>query len=80
MMTIEDTACTDIAAAAICHLAHATPEHLRLSVTLANVKIAFRTAEGAPHATNGLATAPDKPGLGVTPIREVLGQPIFEFK
>ncbi len=77
-MTIEDTACTDITAAAVAHLAQATPEHLRLSVTIANVKNAFRTAEGAPNAVNGRAAAPGAPGLGVEPILEILGTPIFE--
>jgi cis-L-3-hydroxyproline dehydratase len=79
MMTIEDTACTDITAAAVCHLAQSTPEHLRLSSTLANVKIAFRTATGAPEAINGMARASERPGLGIEPIREVLGAPIFDI-
>lgn len=78
LMTIEDTACTDITAAAVSHLAQATPEHLRLSVTIANVKNAFRTAKGAPLAVNGRTAAPTAPGLGVEPILEVLGTPVFE--
>lgn len=79
MMTIEDTACTDITAAAVCHFAHSTPEKLRLSVTLANVKIAFRTATGGPEATDGYAVTSGKPGLGIEPIPQALGNPIFRF-
>ena len=80
MMTIEDTACTDIGAAAVCHLAHSTPERVRLSVTLANVKTAFRTASGAPEVKEGWARPSDVPGLGIEPIRAVLGEPIFVFE
>ena len=78
-LTIEDTACTDFTAPAVFSLALSTPEQFRLSVTLANVKIAYRTAEGAPEIANGYATPTDRPGLGVTPIPEVLGEPLFSF-
>ncbi|MET4736683.1 L-alanine-DL-glutamate epimerase-like enolase superfamily enzyme [Bradyrhizobium japonicum] len=78
-MTIEDTACTDITAAAISHIALSTPEKLRLSVTLANVKIEFRTANGAPQTVDGSAVVSDRPGLGIDPITELLGRPIFQF-
>lgn len=80
MMTIEDTACTDVTAAAVLSLAHSTPEAFRLSVTLANVKIAFRTAEGAPEAKGGRVAPAGRPGLGVAPIHAVLGEPIFRFE
>ncbi len=76
--TIEDTACTDITAAAVAALAHSTPEALRFSATLANVKLAFRTATGAPFPKNGEAAAGSAPGLGVTPLMKVLGKPLFE--
>lgn len=79
MTTIEDTACTDFTAAAIAHLAQSTPERMRLSVTLANLKVAVRTATGAPQTRNGRAAAPQGPGLGVEPVPDVLGPPIFQF-
>ncbi|MFN0044575.1 MAG: mandelate racemase/muconate lactonizing enzyme family protein [Alphaproteobacteria bacterium] len=78
--TIEDTACTDITAAAVAALAHSTPEALRFSVTLANVKLAFRTATGAPFPKNGEAASLPVPGLGVEPIMKVLGRPLYEVK
>lgn len=76
-MELEDTACTDIGAAAVAHFAHSTPENLRLAATLANVKVKIPTATGAPQANNGIATAPTVPGLGVEPVMDVLGDPIF---
>ncbi len=76
-MTIEDTACTDITACAVAHLAQSTPQHLRMSVTIANMKTAFRTASGGAVAVNGKTQAPEGPGLGMEPIMDVIGQPLF---
>ncbi len=76
-MTIEDTAATDVTSAAVMHLAHSTPPELRLSVTISNVKLAYPTADGAPRAENGRAAAATGPGLGVEPLMDVLGEPIF---
>lgn len=77
MMTIEDTACTDITAAAIMALAQSTPAHLRFSVTLATVKTEFATANGSPIIENGIAHFDPGQGLGVSPIMEVWGDPLF---
>ena len=49
-------------------------------IHIANVKIAFRTANGAPQAKDGKAQASTKPGLGVEPIMKVLGKPLYEVK
>jgi L-alanine-DL-glutamate epimerase-like enolase superfamily enzyme len=76
-ITIEDTAATDVTSAAIMHLAHSTPPEMRLSVTIANVKLAHPTADGAPRAKDGRAAAPTGAGLGVEPLMDVLGDPIF---
>jgi len=72
-MTIEDTACTDIGAAAVSHLAQSTPVELRQSVTLASVKVQTRTAHGGPDVSQGKSRASDKPGLGIEPIEELFG-------
>lgn len=77
MMTIEDTACTDITASAIMALAQSTPAYLRFSVTLATVKTEFATATGSPVIENGVAHFDPKIGLGMEPITEVLGDPVF---
>lgn len=76
-MTIEDTACTDITASAVAHFAQSTPAHLRMSVTIATLKTAFRTASGGAVGVNGKTFAPDAPGLGLEPIHEILGEPLF---
>jgi L-alanine-DL-glutamate epimerase-like enolase superfamily enzyme len=77
-MTIEDTASTDITAAAVIALAHATPPELRFSCGLSALKLAWRTAEGMPYGKTGsTCTAPTKPGLGIEPIAKVLGKPLY---
>jgi len=79
-MTIEDTASTDIAAAAIVSLAQATPPELRFNCALSALKLAFRTAEGVPYGKAGTCAAPSTPGLGIQPIMKVLGKPVYEVK
>lgn len=76
-MTIEDTAGTDIAAAAVVHLAQSTPENVRIAAGLSTMKLAFRTAKHATLAERGYVSAPSRPGLGIEPILDVLGRPIF---
>ena len=76
-MTIEDSWGGDIATAAIAHLAHSTPEAFRFSATDFNSYVTKRTAEGAPRRQAGRMAAPDRPGLGVTPIFEALGTPVL---
>lgn len=76
-MTIEDTAATDIGVASIIALAHATPVELRFSATLSHVKLAHATAEGSPVVANGEAAASMAPGLGIEPLMDVLGEPLF---
>ena len=36
-----------------------------------------RTAEGAPQRQNGRMAASTAPGLGVQPIAEALGEPVY---
>jgi L-alanine-DL-glutamate epimerase-like enolase superfamily enzyme len=76
-MTIEDTAGSDISAAAVSHLALSTPERFRLSVTLANLKSDMRLAKNSPRAVDGATRVSDEPGLGVEPDPSLLGDPIF---
>lgn len=74
-MTIEDTWGGDIVTATIAHLARSTPDRFCLSATDFNSYGTVDIAEGAPRRINGTMTAPDVPGLGVTPDFEVLGEP-----
>ena len=76
-MTIEDTWGGDIVTAAIAHLARSTPREFCFSATDFNSYGTRSIAEGAPTRVDGRMTAPDRPGLGVTPRFDVLGQPVL---
>ncbi|QFR34438.1 cis-3-hydroxy-L-proline dehydratase [Ancylobacter sp. TS-1] len=74
-MTIEDTWGGDIVTATIAHLARSTPEEFSFSATDFNSYGTVDIATGAPKRENGFMTASDAPGLGITPIFDVLGDP-----
>lgn len=78
-MTLEDSWGGDIATAAIAHLAHSTPEELRFTSTDFNSYVTVSTAKGAPQREHGFMQASTAPGLGVTPIAEVLGPRVVEI-
>jgi len=78
-MTIEDAWGSDVATAAIAHLAHSTPPELLLSTTDFNSYVTVSTADGAPCRTNGRMKASAEPGLGVTPRMEAIGAPVLEI-
>lgn len=76
-MTIEDTWGGDITTAAISHLAHSTPERFLFSSTDFNSYVTVPFAKGAPQRVGGRLAASREPGLGVTPMMEVLGEAVF---
>jgi len=76
-MTIEDTWGGDITTAAIAHLARSTPEAFCFSATDFNSYVTARIATGAPERVAGRMTASDRPGLGIDPIIDVLGDPLL---
>lgn len=78
-MTIEDSWGGDIITAAIAHLAHSTPEAYRFSSTDFNSYVTVSNASGAPQRTDGTMQASNQPGLGIEPIREVLGAPVAKY-
>lgn len=78
-MTIEDTWGGDIVTATIAHLAASTPEEFSFSATDFNSYGTVNIAEGAPKRIDGFMSASDAPGLGIEPIREVLGAPVFVY-
>jgi cis-L-3-hydroxyproline dehydratase len=71
-MTIEDTWGGDIVTATIAALARSTPESFCFSATDFNSYVTREIADGAPKRFNGMMTAPDVPGLGITPKAELL--------
>jgi L-alanine-DL-glutamate epimerase-like enolase superfamily enzyme len=76
-MTIEDSWGGDIVTAALAHLAHSTPPELLLSATDFNSYVGVEIAAGAPRRTDGRLAAPQRPGLGIAPHADVLGEPVF---
>jgi len=76
-LTIEDAWGGDIITAAIAHLAHSTPPPLLFTATDFNSYVTVSNATGAPQRQNGRMAAPLKPGLGVEPRWDVLGQPVI---
>lgn len=75
-MTLEDSWGGDIVTAAIAHLAHSTPPAFLFTATDFNSYVTVRIAEGSPQRSHGRLAAPQRPGLGITPIEEVLGKPL----
>ena len=76
-MTLEDTWGGDIITAAIAHVAHSTPEAFRFTATDFNSYVTKSIADGAPKRENGFMKAADKPGLGIEPKPEVLGDAVL---
>ena len=78
-MNVEDTWGSDIATTAISHLAHSTPPRYLLMSTDFNSYLTKDTADGAPKRVDGRMSAPNRPGLGIEPKLDVLGEPLFEI-
>jgi len=74
-MTIEDTWGGDIVTTAIAHLAQSTPEAFCFSATDFNSYGSRSIADGAPQRVDGFMSAPNGPGLGITPKLETFGEP-----
>lgn len=78
-MTLEDSWGSDVATAAIAHLAHSTPEDLRFTCTDFNSYVTVSTAAGAPQRLNGHMQASSAPGLGIEPHRDVIGPMVVDI-
>lgn len=76
-MTLEDSWGGDIITAAIAHLAHSTPPEFRFTSTDFNSYVTVSIADGAPQRSDGKMSASSRPGLGVEPLLEVLGEELF---
>jgi len=77
-MTIEDTWGGDIVTAAIAHLAHSTPPEFLFSATDFNSYVTKEITDDAPRRHQGRLSAPNRPGLGVTPKSTILGKPVID--
>ena len=76
-MTIEDTWGGDIVTATIAHLAQSTPAEFSFSATDFNSYGTVDIADGAPRRIDGKMRASDAPGLGISPLMDVLGDPVL---
>lgn len=79
-MNIEDTGGGVIADTAAVHLAQATPVSHRRATWLCQDMITLDMAEGGARNLGGITRAPEAPGLGATPHRDVLGTPAAVYE
>ena len=77
VMTIEDSWGGEIATSAIAHLAQSTPSDFHFQSSAFHEYHTLAIATGGPVVATGYMTASDSPGLGVEPLMDVLGQPVF---
>jgi L-alanine-DL-glutamate epimerase-like enolase superfamily enzyme len=78
-MTNEDSRGGDIVTATIAHLAQSTPEAYPFSATEFNSYGTKGIASSGPKQQGGRMSAADGPGLGVEPLFDTLGEPVFRL-
>lgn len=78
-LSVQDTAGSDIAFAAIVHLGQTVPRRSLRCVLESRDMVSRRTADGDFPVVGGHVSAPGTPGLGVTPRMDVLGPPVASF-
>jgi len=78
-MSIQDTTGSDIAFAAIVHLAQTLPKKYLRCVLDCRDMVDIKTADGNFDIVNGYVLAPKTPGLGVQPRLDILGTPLMSF-
>ncbi len=77
VMTIEDTWGGEIATAAIAHLAASTPDGFHFQSSAFHDYHSKAIASGGPVVADGHMSVSSDPGLGVEPLWDVLGEPLF---
>jgi L-alanine-DL-glutamate epimerase-like enolase superfamily enzyme len=78
-ISVQETTGSDLAFAAIVHLAQTVPERSLRCILESREMTTVTTVEDPIPVTHGTATAPAKPGLGVTPRLDILGDPIASY-
>lgn len=79
VMSVQDTVGSEISFAAILHLAQSTPRHLLRCALDTRAMVEGSVAGFDAPLVDGGAEAPAVPGLGVTPDRARLGDPVAVF-
>jgi len=78
-MEIQDSSWSELACAVIAHVAHSTPERA-LMAGMRPMGMKLKTIDGGPTYDNGRLRVPDLPGIGATPKRAVLGDPVTVYE
>jgi cis-L-3-hydroxyproline dehydratase len=76
-VTVEDTGGAEIDTAAMAHMSLSTPESARLHTVDFHNWVTVSNATGLPTCKDGKMAAPTAPGLGVMPLEEKFGKPIY---
>jgi len=80
-MHVEDVGGSALADTAAIHLAASTPDANRLASWLCHYHLAIDPAAGqGARNTDGFATPPSIPGLGVTPEPDIIGDPVATYE
>ncbi|MER9120933.1 mandelate racemase/muconate lactonizing enzyme family protein [Mesorhizobium sp. M0954] len=78
-MSVQETAGSDIAFAAIVHMGQTIPERYLRCVLESRGVLSGKTADGPYDVIDGRIVAPDLPGLGITPRLDFLGDPVASY-
>ena len=78
-MSVQETAGSEVAFAAIVHLGQTVPRRYLRSVLESRDIVSRRVADGDFPVVEGHVTAPGTPGLGITPRMDVLGLPVATY-
>ncbi len=78
-MSVQDTVGSEIAFAAVLHLAQTVPERYLRCVLDTRGMINLKTAELNAELIDSTITAPESAGLGVKPDLKVLGKPVLSY-
>ncbi|GAB5469588.1 MAG: mandelate racemase/muconate lactonizing enzyme family protein [Rhodospirillales bacterium] len=78
-ISLQETCGSDVAFAAICHLAAAVSPRVLRHVWDPRELAGLTTAEGAPEIRAGRAHLSDRPGLGIAPLPAVLGDAVAVY-
>ncbi|WP_371226876.1 mandelate racemase/muconate lactonizing enzyme family protein [Roseovarius sp. 2305UL8-3] len=79
VMSVQDTVGSEISFAAILHIAQSTPRPLLRCALDPRAMVEIEVAAFDAPVIDGGVTAPNTPGLGVTPDMSVLGAPVASY-
>jgi L-alanine-DL-glutamate epimerase-like enolase superfamily enzyme len=78
-LSVQDTTGSDLAFAAVVHLGQTVPGRFLRCVLETRAMVNETTVENPIQLLEGEVMAPDTPGLGVAPRRDLLGEPLATY-